>query len=54
VREHHTEALQALANGDEARAAALLDEMERLNVRCNQALRIWLKPVLDKLNDHPG
>lgn len=50
VREHHAEGLQAQAAGDETRDAALFDEVERLNRRCNQALRSLLKLEIEVPN----
>ena len=46
VRERHHEALQALANGEEARAEQLLSEVNRLNQQCTRANRAWLKLII--------
>jgi hypothetical protein len=54
VRERHAEALRAQADGDEPRAATLSTEVERLNRRCNQANRAWLKLVLEAGNAKQG
>lgn len=54
VRERNAEVLQAQADGDEPRAAALSTEVERLNRRCNQANRAWLKLVLEVRDAQQG
>ena len=54
VRERHQEAMEAQEVREYARAAALMSEVEQLNVRCNRANRAWLKLVVQVMNANNG